>query len=775
MPLTTVLTDLKKDYNLSLSFASNQTDSCFINIHQSFISMDEALRVLCAPCQLNVKQLNNVYVIVSQNNEKETNSIKIEEKRHYHYRLKIQSKETEEELGLSKIKVNNYYYLADINGFFSIDLKTSKIRVEISHLGYLTVDTLLFPSQDHIIALNPYSEKLITVEVQDKSSIQPIQLGDDPGQLSINNKSNGFLAGESNNAIFNTLRLQPGILSAGEESSDYVIWNSYKGQNHLIFDGMTLFKTNSYNQSISGINPALIKTINVYKGAYNADIGDRIGGIIDIKSKTGNFKTFQSSITLNNQLVNAYLNVPLFSKASFQASFRHTFNNPLEIKLKTEFIQPETEFTDVNLKFSTVLKSKNPFKISFIHNNDSYKESLKDKMNLQLASAYNNSVQTGISIYYGVNWNNGGTTDFSISQSELKTTYTNTLDLNPSGITKNGVNEKSIRISHRFKSTKSHQTKIGLNLINNQSFFRSDSSSFNIKNISEELNRFNLFVTDSWHLNVKLIMNYGLKIEIPININTMSIQPRIAFKYLPVKEFNIYGSWGIYNQFMSEMAVLDVNNNNLFHWSILNENYKPNQAQHYVFGTSFKQHKWQISLEGFYKTSSNLLKFYVDGNDNIALSNGNSRTRGLDLFLSKALNKHRFWCGYTISQSEEYFSYFVNKSWQPAPQNQLHELKAAFVLNFKPVFISFNYVYGSGLTYYKSNGEKIIFPYNRMDIALKYQHSFEKFKIETGFSILNALNQSNLRFNSFSNFPEYEEKFVFSTPFSPFVFIKIRF
>lgn len=773
MSLTHVLTDLQKSYNLSFSFSPNTTDKCIVNLSETFPNPDLALQELCKPCNLEVKNINNVYVIVESDvPEQEIKPKKIK----YFYKIHISETKSNEELGLSKIKINSRYYLADINGNFSFSTLSKTLQVEVSHLGYISKDTILENNQNsHCIELVPFSKNLKLVEVSSPQTIEHVSIGKRPGKISVNSESSGFLAGESNNAIFNTLRLQPGILSAGEQSSDYVIWNSYKGQNHLIFDGITLFKANTYNQTISGVNPNIIKTIDIYKGGYNADIGDRIGGILDIKSKTGNFNKFQSIFNLNNQLINAYVNVPLFSKASLQASFRHTFDNPIELKMKTDYIQPETDFTDVNLKFSTHINSKNPLKISFIHNIDSYIESLIDKMNLQLASSRTTSKQTGVSIYYGVNWKSGNLTDISISQSELKTTYNNSIGLVASGNTFNGINEKSIRISHLFRSSKSHQIKLGVNLIKNQSFFQSDSSSLSIKDIFEELGRLNVFITDNWHIKPKLVMNYGLKVEVPINIKTLSFQPRMAFRYIPTKEINIYASWGIYNQFISETAVLDINNNNLFHWSILNETYKPNHAQHYVLGTSYLEHKWQLSVEGFYKSSINLLSFYLDDNDNVGISTGNSRAYGLDLFLNKTFKKHKFWCGYTLSQTEEVFSYFDNKSWQPAPQNQLHELKAAIAFNFNPLFFSINYVHGSGLTFYKSNSEKIIFPYNRLDIALKYQHNFKKFRIETGVSILNTLNQTNLRFNSFSNFTDYENNFVFATPFTPFVFVKLEF
>ncbi len=332
MSLTKVLIDLQNSYNLSFSYSSNVTDNCIINLEETFSNPDLALQKLCEPCNLEVKKLNQVYIIIESETPIPIPKITTK-KKNYYYKVQILHFNSNEELSLSKIKINGRYYLADINGSFSFVNESKQLQLEVSHLGYINKDTLLnYSKNKQTIELVPYSENLKVIEVSGEQTIEHISIGTSPGQLSVNSVSRGFLAGESNASIFNTLRLQPGILSAGEQSSDYVIWNSYKGQNHLIYDGITFFKANTNNQTISGINSSMIKSIDVYKGAYNADIGDRVGGIIDIKSKTGNFSKFKSIFSINNQLVNGYVNMAIKSKSSIQASVRYSFDDPIKFK-----------------------------------------------------------------------------------------------------------------------------------------------------------------------------------------------------------------------------------------------------------------------------------------------------------------------------------------------------------------------------------------------------------------------------------------------------------
>lgn len=768
--MTEVLSELNKSYGLSFSFASNITDSCIVNLTDSFSSPELAIYKLCEPFNLSFKKMNNVYIIHEERKSKK--------KKLNLYKIHIRADATNEELGLSKIKINGSYYLSDINGNFTFSSKQTKLDLQISYLGYLSLDTTLTPREKrYLIELKPFFKNLTPVEVSGERLVEYISIGKDLGRFSVNSISNGFLPGESNSGIFNSLRLQAGVLAAGEQTSDYIIWNSYKGQNHIVFDGITLFRSNTYDQSISGINPNVVKTIEVYKGGYNADIGDRVGGVVDIKSKTGSFKKWKTILNFNNALINGYLNVPFRGKASLQASVRHSFDNPFDVRNLSSFkkyILPKTNFTDLNLKFTSLIKGKNPFRISVILNKDGYRESLKDSLSKVLAINSTLSQQSGLSVYYGKNWKSGGLTDVSISYSKLSTTFINQLGLNTFGNTQSSISEQSVKMSHTFRATKLHQVKLGINGINNVSAYRNDSSSNSFKKSAQNLMRFNVYVTDSWKINSSFNLNYGLKVEMPVQLTKLVLQPRLSLKYKLKNYFNLYASWGIFNQFMSELAITDKYQNNLFHWSILDEGFKSNRSNHYVVGTSIVKNGWKVSSEFFYKSTANLLEFYLKDENYISLSSGSSKTYGLDMFVSKTIKKHKFWAAYSVGESHDYFKYYSNTTWQAAEQNQLHELKTAFILNFNPIHISANYVYGSGLTYTGPSGELSQLPYSRLDIAIKYNLQFKNLNTEIGFSILNLLNHKNLNLNSFNNFPELKNQFVLSTPFTPLMHVKLN-
>ena len=76
--------------------------------------------------------------------------------------------------------------------------------------------------------------------------------------------------------MFNLLRLQPGILAAGEQSNDLIIRGSYEGQSQVLFDGFTLFGMKNFNDNISAVNPFMAKDIRLMKGGFPAELGGRV-------------------------------------------------------------------------------------------------------------------------------------------------------------------------------------------------------------------------------------------------------------------------------------------------------------------------------------------------------------------------------------------------------------------------------------------------------------------------------------------------------------------
>ena len=269
----------------------------------------------------------------------------------------------------------------------------------------------------------------------------------------------------------------------------------------------------------------------------------------------------------------------------------------------------------------------------------------------------------------------------------------------------------------------------------------------------------------------------GFRIDYHENLKDLYFQPRIDATINLNGKWKINLAWGMYNQYVTEIPLVDELNNYFYYWGLCdNISFPVIEGIHNVLGFSYKQNGFKFSTEGFYKTTKGLSRMNFDSRTGSSSFNtGNSRSYGVDFYIKKEIKKHELWISYTLSNTEEHFDYFNDNKYQRAPHDQTHELKSAAILNFKPWFASFNYVYGSGLVNSSDIIDKGIIPYNRLDVAFLYKFQTQKLKLEAGLSIVNLLNVKNIGYNDFSNLPDYRTFYSQAMPFTPSIFVNIGF
>ena len=207
-----------------------------------------------------------------------------------------------EPLPYSHLLIDNRGLISDFNGNFSrIQTGDSVFDVRVSYLGYYILDTILYAG-NHMISLTPSIIGINEVVIEGSNIERSGQTGEEAGVIRLNHKVVYRLPGNGDNAVFNFLRLQPGILAAGEQSSEMIIWGSYAGQSQINFDGITLFGLKNYNDNISAVNPYMAKDIRVYKGGFDATLGERVGAIVDITGIEGNRRKPGLNINLNKNI-----------------------------------------------------------------------------------------------------------------------------------------------------------------------------------------------------------------------------------------------------------------------------------------------------------------------------------------------------------------------------------------------------------------------------------------------------------------------------------------
>jgi len=797
--LNKILIGLRDKYKLQFSFNDQLLSQYNLSIHRKFASPEDAVQSLIKGLPLICHKQGDIFLILPENKE-----IPL---RNYQLSGQISEAKSNEPLPFSNLLVDNRVIVTDLKGSFTYQGSgDSLFHVKVSHLGYYILDTVLVAGINHCINLIPSIIGLREIVIVDKSPDRSTQIGNRAGAMRLNHQIARYLPGNDDNSVFTLLRLMPGILASSEQSNGLIIWGSYEGHSKIMFDGFTIWGLKSFNDDIDAVNPLIAKEIEVLKGGYDATLGDRVGGIVRISGKTGSTVKPSVSLNINNVTMNGMVEVPLWKNSALVMSFRQTYYNLYNNKdiLPADnqnvitnnnrsgpnidyTVFPDYNYRDANVKFTTQNNKGELFYLSFLGGEDRFKYAINQvgfRNSLLKINAENNN-QFGASGFYGRTWNNGNISNLTASWSSLETDLSDiqkverqnsTIFLRRDDQTRNRISEFTGRSDNFISISPSHMLETGIGFVTNEVGLKADSSGINQTNLNAQVTWVNGYVQDHITLPGEVDLKFGIRADIPLNLNLVYIQPRISasIKVSDFVKFN--AAWGIYNQFISKSSVLDQQGNYRYIWTACDNIDVPVlSAVHWVAGSSYHHNDFTFSVETYFKHTDGLTRF-ININQRLKdlIYRGEGRSYGLDLFVKKDFKGHSAWISYTLSKTEEKFSYFTSPTYERSPQDQRHEIKGAVIFNVRPFSFSASYVFGSGFPLNNGTSLNPIFiepDYNRLDVAVNWKFNIGKVAGETGISVLNLFNSRNIRYSNFEKVPVDQSTSVNiyseAVPFSP--------
>jgi hypothetical protein len=795
--LNEILIKVSEKYSQSISFDDNLLSNYQATIDTTFSSLSDALDIVLKNTGLVYENMGDVWIIYPAPTDIIKNIAGI-----------VKDRVSHEALPFSHVKLKNRSAITDIGGNFSLSgsFTDSLIRVEVSHLGYYILDTLVNPGIDIELILEPSSIGLNEIVILGKTIETSSQFGSQPGLMKLNHKIAHFLPGYGDNSIFNLMRLLPGILASGEQSSELIIWGGYEGQSKVMFDGFTVFGLKNFNDNISSFNPLLAKDMEINKGGYGAVLGDRVGGIVNIVGKNGNPKKASATIVVNNMTINGMVEIPIFKRGSLILAMRHTYYNlynPSDmsailasqndsVSTMDITINPEYRFRDANIKYSHTFKNNDLFYIS-LHGGDDkfnydFNEHLQFERLIKNTEEINN--QKGATLYYGRNWKNGNISDLTISYSRLVNNYsddyrlvsdtTDAIQYIADEQSENDLKEYSAIFKNTFNVSNKHILTGGLEFKQNAVLLDEYSFGELVSYYKKYNNRLTAFFEDRITPIKNFSMRIGFRLTHIPGVESVYVEPRIGATYQINEHWKLNTAFGIYNQFLTLSTITDEFGNFRYFWTLSDDNNIPVvKSLQYVFGIKYQKNRFMFNVEGYYKTLSGLTRYYDLVNYNIQdIYYGTAEIYGVDILVKGNLRNHSAWIAYSLSKATETFDYNNIEDTRRAPQDQRHELKLAMMLNFDPVFFSANYVYGSGFPYNPDisvDNEKII-PYSRLDASIIYKFLDKAIGGEIGLSLINVLNAKNVKYQSFEYIPASHVRHINiqaqALPFTPTVYLK---
>jgi len=642
-------------------------------------------------------------------------------------------------------------------GFYSITLPKGIYKIQITYLGFQTIEETINLNQNtkknfNLIDSETLLQEVIIVDNSNKTNIRKPEMS--VNKLSISTiKRMPVVLGEVD--IIKSLLLLPGVSNAGEGASGFNVRGGGADQNLILLDEATIFNSSHVFGFFSVFNPDAIKDLKLYKGGIPARYGGRASSVLDIYQKDGSSKGFHINGGIGLITSKILAEGPIVKdRGSFliggRSSYAHLF-----LKLSEDQKDNSAYFYDLNTKLSYKLNPNNSLYLSGYFGRDVF------SLNKSFTNIFGNAT-------LNLRWNHLFSEKLFSNLSLIYSDYYYGLDLDFVGFKwDSGI--KNYNIKYDFKNYISDNFKLnyGVNGIYynfNPGTIKPSSpeSGINFDQLDKK-QAFEpaIYINAEQDISKKISLSYGLRYSLfyrlgastvnlytdnnPVNFNSdmqiyekatpigtkfydknktiqtyNNLEPRFSLGFELNENQSIKASYNRMVQYLqlisntSSPTPLDV-------WTPSDNYIKPQIADQVALGyfRNFKENKYSLEVETYYKEVQNRLD-YIDGANLIAneaieqiLLNGHMRSYGLEIMLRKNEGKLNGWISYTLSKSEQQTpgrtpqEIGINYgNWYNSAYDKLHNLAvtAAYNLNKKWSFGS-NFIYQTGQPVTYPNGQ----------------------------------------------------------------------
>ncbi|MBN2105527.1 TonB-dependent receptor [bacterium] len=220
---------------------------------------------------------------------------------------------------------------SDSVGYFQIDrVGMPSCSLTVSYIGYNPEERMVFASNrseliEIIMKQNPVLTESVTVTGDHIRSFNISETHS--SKISFLPASQAAVPSLGASDCQRSLQLMPGISAIHEKISDLSIWGGERVHNMIYFDGIPVcYRPEVYFGMVSPFHPLAIEKVNVHKGAYGAQYGDCIGGIIELTGNNIHDNQFKMSAGADLFQINGFIQVPVSKRLKFFCTVSRSFD-----------------------------------------------------------------------------------------------------------------------------------------------------------------------------------------------------------------------------------------------------------------------------------------------------------------------------------------------------------------------------------------------------------------------------------------------------------------
>ena len=702
-------------------------------------------------------------------------------------------------------------------GFFSLTLPAGQLQVVVFHIGYQsdTLATRLDQDVQRTIALQPTPLEMGAVQVE-AERLDPIQ---EQSQMSVVQvpirqiKNAPVLMGEVD--VLKTLQLLPGVQSGAEGMSGLYVRGGSPDQNLLLLDGAPVYNASHLFGFFSVFNANAIKNVQLTKAGFPARYGGRLSSVLEVDMKDGNMKTFEGEGSVGLIASQLTLQGPLRKdRTSFIVSARRTYIDLLIRPFLPSNNKGGYHFYDLNAKLNHIFSPNSRVFLNVYGGDDRFWSDVEDE---DTGDNYREKDAIAANFGWGnitstLRWNYlfsnqlFGNLTAIYSRYQLSTAVdhrsTTTLDGERETDTlrlryRSGIRDWGLKLDFDYIPNPAHYIRFG----GSSTLHTYSPGAAQIKvnpadgapedttlaaQVTDAL-EYSLYGEDEVLLTDRLKANVGLHTS-GFLVNDefyTSWQPRVSMRYLLPSDWAVKASYALMRQYIHLLSNSTVGLPTDL-WLPATERVRPQWSRQFGVGLARQlKDQYEFSLEGYYKTMTNLIEYREgasflvgfgeseDWQDKVEIGRGWSY--GTELFVQKKRGRTTGWIGYTLSWTKRRFDRLNQGRAFPYRYDRRHDFALVLTHQLKQsTNFSLTWVYGTGnaatlpvARYYgyherSVGGREHVLPYetqiygdrnsyrmsafHRLDLGFNFgdKHGFS-------FGVYNAYNRKNPYFIYFDD------------------------
>jgi hypothetical protein len=614
--------------------------------------------------------------------------------------------------------------------------------------------------------------------------------------------------------LFSLLQL-PGVKSPNETASGLHIRGGTPDQNLVLWDGIRMYHPGHLFGMISGFNPNIAQTVNFYNKATNPRFGERISGIIDIKT-ADNVDSLQAEAGVNGLNFDAYVKIPLTKKLGFQLSGRKSYTELLQtptfdalaekVFQNTDFDEFDHDnqfgFQDYTAKIYYAPTDNDRFSVSgiAIDNHLDYFS--------QPGPIRRNQKMDVRNYGFSGNWSH----DFGKLRQEIilyysayKFNYENNRRYPDSNfewfVKKNRVTDSGVELNYTYAIRDGLSANFGYQLSGNDlsHIFLDRFPGFEVALGQKHLmNVSHAGYTDFKYTPGSWVFQAGARYNYFNRLKEDSFEPRALVQHRFSNRVTAQVSYERKSQIVSQIRESVANDLSLenYVW-ILSDGteYPVQRANQFTCGLTFKDKSFLIDADAYYKTVDGVtsMGFGLLHQYDSQVHRGDGFTKGFDLLIQKSAPAWRMWLTYTYQDSQNKYEGLDNGGSFPISSDITHALTLSFHKEWNRFSASAGWFWHTGKPYstldddnrISAFNDKRLPEYHRLDVSAAYDFKENKtWSGKAGISILNVYNRHSIISREYERQAtgigelfdaDYSVRDYSSLGFTPNLFVRIRF